>query len=344
MIRENIDRRRVEDPTLRLAEKMKNRNHFFQLQPVSEACVLKALKKLKPKKSSGYDGMSQELLKSISSVVALPLHSIINMSIRTGVFPDSWKRSKTIPIFKKGDRMQMSNYRPVACLPAASKVLESVVLSQISSYFEKYNLLPQQQHGFRAGRSTTTAVASMVAEWSAAYEAGQSTGILLWDLSSAFDTIDVKLLCEKLYLYGVMKSSVAWFESFLTKRLQCVQTGNGTSEQETVSIGCPQDSLLSPLLVEETIFCVPEQSLFTTFRNKACLQHSNTRLLGGPLILCTLTYLPHFLSDFDISYIKMLVLTPRAIINEQWYTLVVFKVPFSGKNKNFISSLIVDRF
>ena len=144
--------------------------------------------------------------------------------------------------------MLASNYRPVACLPAASKVLESVVLGQISSYFEKLNLLPLQQHGFRAGRSTTTAIASMVSEWTRAHEKGLSTGILLWDLSSAFDTIDVDLLCSKLGLYGVAERTVGWFRSFLTNRKQRVQVGSSTSEPKTVSIGCPQGSLLSPLL------------------------------------------------------------------------------------------------
>ena len=112
----------------------------------------------------------------------------------------------------------------------------------------RVNLLPIQQHGFRKGRSTTTALASMVADWSSAYEDGLSTGVLLWDLSSAFDTIDVHLLCEKLSIYGLTHRSIAWFQSFLTMRQQRVQVGNEFSQPETISIGCPQGSLLSPLV------------------------------------------------------------------------------------------------
>ena len=209
--------------------------------------MAKAIRGLKPKKSSGLDGLSQELLKSISSVVTQPLKIIINTSIRTGTFPSSWKSSKTIPILKKGDPTQTSNYRPVSCLPASSKVLESVVLAQLSSYFEENDLLPLQQHGFRANRSTTSGLASMVAEWSKAYEAGQTTGVLLWDLSSAFDTIDVNLLCKKLGIYGVAERTVGWFKSFLMAREQRVQIGDSTSQMQTISVGCPQSSLLSPL-------------------------------------------------------------------------------------------------
>ena len=139
------------------------------------------------------------------------------------------KNSKTIPIYKKGDKCDVSNYRPVSCVPTVSKVLESIVLDQLAEYFEANSLLPQQQHGFRPGRSTTTALASMVSEWSRNYDAGMNTGILLWDLSSAFDTIDVEVLCDKLALYGVSHNSVSWIHSFLTQRKQIVKVGSSLS-------------------------------------------------------------------------------------------------------------------
>ena len=142
----------------------------------------------------------------------------------------------------------ISNYRPVSCVSSASKVLESIVLAQLSAHFENNSLLPFQQHGFRASRSTTTALTSMIAEWVKNHEAGLHTGVLLWDLSSAFDTIDVDVLCRKLSLYGVNDCSVRWFRSFLTNRQQCVQVGYGTSRPKFVSVGCPQGCLLSPLL------------------------------------------------------------------------------------------------
>ena len=78
-------------------------------------------------------------------------------------------------------------------------------MDQLSAYFEKNSFLPAGQHGFRKGRSTETAVASMVAEWVKNYDEGLNTGVLLWDLSAAFDTIDINTLCEKLSLFGVQK-------------------------------------------------------------------------------------------------------------------------------------------
>jgi len=247
-LREDIDDGLKEDPTRRLRQRMQGRDHRFQLHPASEIDISKAFRKLKPKKSSGMDGISQELLKSIESVVKVPLQLIVNTSISTGTFPECWKHSKTVPIHKKDDPTLPSNYRPVSCLPVASKILESIVLTQLTDYFERNRLLPEQQHGFRSGRSTTTAVASMIAEWSKAHEENKTTGVLLWDLSCAFDTIDPNLLCSKLEIYGVKDRSIRWFKSFLTNRKQTVQVGSSLSEPGTLSVGCPQGSLLSPLL------------------------------------------------------------------------------------------------
>ena len=153
-----------------------------------------------------------------------------------------------IPIHKKGNTSDLSNYRPISCLPAASKILEKVVLTQLEKFVEENDLLPKQQHGFRANRSTETCLASMVAEWSKQYDEKRDTGILLWDLSSAFDTIDADILCRKLQLYGLSELSIGWFRSYLTNRCQQVQIGHAVSEPATVSIGCPQGALLSPLL------------------------------------------------------------------------------------------------
>ena len=90
-LRENINSSLKEDPTCRLATRMRGKEHSFQLHPVTLADVSKAIRKSKPKKSSGIDGVSQEMLKSIEDVVTVPLHLIINRSISTGVFPECWK-------------------------------------------------------------------------------------------------------------------------------------------------------------------------------------------------------------------------------------------------------------
>ena len=108
--------------------------------------------------------------------------TIFNKSVENGEFPKLWKEALITPMHKKGGVDDMANYRPVSCLPAASKLLEKLVCEQLSDYSEKNGLLPTSQHGFHANRSTMTAWADMQEDWSKNSEDKSMTGILLWDL------------------------------------------------------------------------------------------------------------------------------------------------------------------
>jgi hypothetical protein len=152
------------------------------------------------------------------------------------------------PIHKKGDKQELANYRPVSCLPAASKVLEAVVCTQMSDYLESKGLLPKNQHGFRPQRSTMTAWADIQQEWALKTEANEITGVMLWDLSAAFDTLDPGILCKKLEIYGFDKISVNWFRSFITGRSQRVKTNQSISGKQKLESGVPQCGVPSPLV------------------------------------------------------------------------------------------------
>ena len=154
------------------------------------------MKEMRKKKSAGHDNISQECLLLGKNVLAAPLMRIINTSIQTGVVPEIWKDAVVTPILKKGDAKELKNYRPVSCLSAASKALEKVVCEQLTKFAETHQILPNSQHGFRANRSTMTALTAMQKEWIKNSENGLMTGVLVWDLSSAFDTLDIGLFLE----------------------------------------------------------------------------------------------------------------------------------------------------
>ena len=96
------------------------------------------MKNMKKKKSSGYDGLSQENLLVGTKSLIKPLTNIINQSINQGQFLSEWREALVTPVLKKGDPKQLNNYRPVSCLPVASKLLETVVCSQMTDYFIMY--------------------------------------------------------------------------------------------------------------------------------------------------------------------------------------------------------------
>ena len=112
VLKSNIDINLKEDPLSRLSKKMEHRNLKFNLKTVSVKTVIKAIKSMKKKKSSGIDGVTQECLLNGMEVLAIPLTHIVNTSITSGTVPDSWKEAIVVPILKKGDSTELSLYNP----------------------------------------------------------------------------------------------------------------------------------------------------------------------------------------------------------------------------------------
>ena len=137
-------------------------------------------------------------------------------------FPAKWKLTKIVPLLKKGCPLKQENYRPVAVLSPLSKVLEKVIYQHLYNYFERNGLFNQSLHGYRCNRSTLTALLSMYHKWVSAANDGQITGVVLVDLSAAFDLVTPSLLIEKLRIYGVQNDLLTWIESYLHDRYQSV--------------------------------------------------------------------------------------------------------------------------
>ena len=140
------------------------------------------------------------------------------------------------------------NFRPISFLAAASKLLESIVYEQLYKHLERFSLLPISQHGFRKNHSTFTAITTIFSHWLEQKEKGKSTGILCFDLSSAFDLLQPELFCSKLHIMGGSLQAVHWFKSYLSDRKQRVKVGSTYSDTICTNLGSPQGGLLSPLI------------------------------------------------------------------------------------------------
>ena len=113
--------------------------------------------------STGTDGISNKLIKTAKNELIKSLTIIINQMLHTGIFPEPFKISKVVPLYKANDQMLLSNYRPIALLPSLSKIFEYyVLLEQLTNYFVKNNLLSPHQYGFRAKHSTELATLNIV--------------------------------------------------------------------------------------------------------------------------------------------------------------------------------------
>ena len=226
---------------------MKGKQCKLAIEHVTVAKVLKLLKSLNNSKSLGIDELDNYSIKIAAEVIAQPLHHLITLSIMQCKFPSSWKYSKIIPLHKKASKLEMKNYRPVAILSPLSKILEKIVYEQIYNYFSKNKIFHQNLHGYRKNRSTQTALLTMYDRWVRSAAAGNISGVVMIDLSAAFDLVDHDILIRKLQCYGLQNDFIYWINSYLTERYQAVWLDHILSEFLHCPTGVPQGSILGPL-------------------------------------------------------------------------------------------------
>ena len=172
---------------------------------------------------------------------------VITLSIMQQKFPSGWKYTKIVPLHKKESTLKPKNYRPVAILSPLSKVLEKVLYEHVYDYFSRNKLFHPSLHGYRKDRSTMTALLSMYDKWVKAARDGQVSGVVLVDLSAAFDLVSPDLLIQKMKIYGFEEDITTWIFSYLTDRYQTVWIDHVYSDFLENSIGVPQGSNLGPL-------------------------------------------------------------------------------------------------
>ena len=146
-------------------------------------------------KASGLDKISARMLKGTAPSITPMITALFNMSLSTGIFPDSWKSSLIVPIPKPGDSSNPGNYRPISLLPIVSKLLEKHVYDLLCEHFD----ISDQQWGFQARKSTTNAILSATNEWFIHLENGAEVQAVFFDLQKAFDSVPHCLLIEKLH-------------------------------------------------------------------------------------------------------------------------------------------------
>jgi hypothetical protein len=123
---------------------------------VSSQDVEKVLNKLKVNKSPGPDGIHPRVLKEAKDALIMPLKIIFNRSLSEGKVPNDWKKANVTHIFKKGNKKEPANYRPISLTSVICKLLESLIRDQIVCHLEDNSLILNSQHGFRKNRSCLT--------------------------------------------------------------------------------------------------------------------------------------------------------------------------------------------
>ena len=185
-------------------EYLSNRtNTIFNFTEVHEESIDSIIKNVKSKSSTGYDNISNKLVKSAKDVLIKPLTLLMNQIIYTGEFPKQLKIAKVKPLFKKGIQSSFANYRPISLLPFISKIFEHVMTFQLKEYFTLKNLFCLQQFVFRPGHSTKLAALKLVNHVITKMDIFNIPKNIYIDLCKAFDTLNFDILLNKLDYYGI---------------------------------------------------------------------------------------------------------------------------------------------
>ena len=140
---------------------------------------------------------------------------LYNLVRDTSIFPNDWKIATVVPLPKCNNPSDPSELRPVSLLPILGKIIEKLIHGQMSMFFENSQFLSQYQHGFRKGFSTTSVTAKFLDEIAMGLDNGNYTIAVFLDIKKAFDTIDHRIIIEKLKHAGIGPRTLSLFSNYL---------------------------------------------------------------------------------------------------------------------------------
>ena len=155
------------------------------------------MKKFSNKSSLDCNDMSMSIIKEIIPFVGKPFTYICNLSFYCGDFPNAMKIAKVLPVHKNGAKNEYNNYRPISLLPQFSKILEKLFDLIMKTFINKHNILHDCQFGFRAGRSPSMALLSIIENITTSLDDHKHAVSVFMDIKKAFDTSDHNTLLKK---------------------------------------------------------------------------------------------------------------------------------------------------
>ena len=245
------------------------------------------------------------MLKICGDTIGKPLELIFKQALTTGVFPYEWKKGNIVPCYKKGDKQNLGNYRPVSLLHIYGKFFERLIFNGMFSFFLTKNLLALNQSGFKPGDSCINQLPSIIHEIYSSFDDGFGVGSVFLDISKAFDKVWNEVIIIKVQQNGILYDLVNILSDFLKSREQRVTLNGQFSSWTYANAGVRQGSILGPLLFLIYFNDLPnglssnaklfadDTSLFSVVHAKT-LQKPLTILFNN-FFLCLLRLLPYFL-------------------------------------------------
>ena len=292
-------------------------NHTFFLSPVTSNEIFNIIQAFDMNKSLGPNSLPIYILKIANNFFSEKLCDIANLSFTTGIFPDLCKTAKVIPIYKKDNPLLCENYRPISLLPIFSKIFEKLIYKRMYAFIDDHKLIYKRQFGFRTKHSTSHALISITESIKSLIDSGNVAGGVFIDLQKAFDTVNLKILCEKISYYGFRGISQQLIRSFLSNRKQYVSINGFNSQEKNVICGVPQGSTLGPLLfllyINDLHFSV-NKSVVSHFADDTCITFSAKKIKSLETVL-----------NYDLKIVSDWLNANRLSLNVKKSKLIMFK-------------------
>ncbi|KAK3888729.1 hypothetical protein Pcinc_007204 [Petrolisthes cinctipes] len=249
--------------------------------------IVNAIKEIGTNAEASPDQFQAALLKNCAKELRAPLHILFRNSIDTGIIPQQLKTAKIIPVYKGGSKGEAKNYRPIALTSHIIKIMEKIIVRNMSIYLEEKNILNNYQHGFRVGRSCLSQLLSHHEKIINGLENKKNIDAIYLDFAKAFDKVDHGILLHKLRDFGISGKLGKWLHCFLVNRQQSVAVSGVVSKPSIVTSGVPQGSVLGPLLFLIHISDINELVKFSTvssFADDTCILKEVTSIADADLL------------------------------------------------------------
>lgn len=205
-----------------------------------------AINSLKWKSGAGPDKLSPFVIKMCIDKIVWPIWLLFQKTFDDGQIPAALKLSRVVPVFKKGDKSDVSNYRVVAISSVILKIFEIAVKSRLMIIIEPK--LSNAQHGFRPRRSVTTNLLNLSIDVYKALQRGNQIDIFYGDFKDAFNAVCHRILVSKMNSFGLGSKTIKWLYEFIAGRMSFVKIGKAESRKYRMSSGVPAGSTLGPIL------------------------------------------------------------------------------------------------